>query len=285
MDCRVVLAQTNPRLGDLAANLADHHEHIQSAVERGAQLILFPELSLSGYFLKDQTSELALHRDSREIRELAERSRSISIAVGFVERSDDGRLYNAMAFLEDGAVLHVHRKVHLVTYGMFDEQREFAAGEGFDAFDSKLGRFGMLICEDAFHLSSGYLHFLANVDAMLVHSNSPGRGIAGGGEDLESRRTWNALLLAHSQFFQTWIAYVNRVGWEDGVLFSGGSRVLDPFGNEVCALPGFDVGILEARLTTRELERARVFTPLRRDAKPWLLAQGLERLAARDAAD
>jgi predicted amidohydrolase len=182
-----------------------------------------------------------------------------------------------MAFLEDGQVLHVHRKVHLVTYGMFDEEREFAAGEGFEAFDSKLGRFGMLICEDAWHLSSGYLHFLNNVDAMLLHSNSPGRGIVGGGSELESSRTWNTLLSAHALFFQTWICYVNRVGWEDGVLFSGGSRVIDPFGREVGQLEGFEPGTLEARWLSRDLQRARLQTPLRRDAKPWLLAEGLAR--------
>ncbi len=277
MDCRVTLAQTNPALGNLVANLADHVARIDAAVAKGSQLILFPELSLTGYFLKDQTADLALPIEAREIRELALLSKKISVAVGFVERSKDGRIYNSMAFLEDGRVLHVHRKVHLVTYGMFDEEREFAAGGGFQAFDSKHGRFGMLICEDAWHLSSGYLHFLNNVDAMLVHSNSPGRGVGGAEGELESSRTWNTLLRAHSTFFQTWISYVNRVGWEDGVVFSGGSCVLDPFGKEIAKLDGFEPGILEARLATRDLERARTSTPLRRDAKPWLLAEGLSR--------
>lgn len=277
MDCRVTLAQTNPTLGNLAANLRDHVERVRAAAAAGSQLIVFPELSLTGYFLKDQTVDLALSLDARELAELVALSSSISILVGFVERSVDGRIYNASAFLEGGRVLAVHRKVHLVTYGMFDEQREFAAGDHFRPIDSKLGRFGVLICEDAWHVSSGYLHFLNNVDALLVPSCSPGRGIGGGGSDLQSRRTWNTLLEAHGRFFQTWVVYANRVGWEDGVVFSGGSRVVDPFGETVCALDGFDPGTLAGRLDSRTLDRARVVTPLRRDAKPWILADGLER--------
>ncbi|MCE9593031.1 MAG: carbon-nitrogen hydrolase [Planctomycetes bacterium] len=282
MDCRVTLLQTNPTLGNLAANLRDHVERIHAAIAAGSQLVVFPELSLTGYFLKDQTVDLALPIGAKELQELAALSKDISIVVGFVERSKDGRIYNATAFLEDGKVLAVHRKVHLVTYGMFDEQREFAAGEEFRPIDSKLGRFGILICEDAWHVSSGYLHFLHNVDVMLVPSNSPGRGVGGGGPELESRRTWNTLVEAHGRFFQTWIVYVNRVGWEDGVLFSGGTRVVDPFGEVAATLEGFDIGSLQCRLDSNTLERARVVTPLRRDAKPWILAEGLARDLSKD---
>ena len=128
MDCRITLSQINPTLGNLTKNLELHVAEIEAAKSAGSQLVLFPELSLSGYFLKDQTSEIALRLDSPLLKGLAEQSRKISIAAGFVERSPEGRLYNSIGFFEDGALLHVHRKVHLVTYGMFDEQREFAAG-------------------------------------------------------------------------------------------------------------------------------------------------------------
>ena len=126
MNCRVVLSQTNPRLGDLRANLEDHVERVRAAAQAGADLVLFPELSLTGYFVRDQVSDLGLVLDSPEIARLAELSRQVSIGVGFVERTSAGRFYNSFAFLEDGAVLDVHRKVHLVSYGMFDESRDFA---------------------------------------------------------------------------------------------------------------------------------------------------------------
>lgn len=283
-DCRLTIAQTNPALGNVQKNLEAHVAAIQAALDAGQELIVFPELSLTGYFLKDQTAELALRLDSPELQVLAALSKRISILAGFVELAADGRIYNSAAFFEDGRVLHVHRKVHLVTYGMFDEEREFAAGDEFRAFDSKLGRFGVLICEDAWHVSSGLQHFLAGVDAILVPSCSPGRGIGGGGEELSSETTWRTLLDAHALLFQTWVVYANRVGWEDGVFFWGGSRVIDPFGKLVARIEGFEAAHVDATIDTQALRRARVATPLLRDAKPWLLARALERIAAEERA-
>jgi len=278
MDCRLTVAQTNPALGNVGRNLEEHVAQVEAARRSGSQVIVFPELSLTGYFLKDQTAEVALSIESRELARLAELSRDISIAVGFVERSDDGRIYNSVAFLEDGAVLHVHRKVHLVTYGMFDEMREFAAGHSFATFRSRHGRFGLLVCEDAWHVSSGYQHFLAGADALLVTSCSPGRGVDGGARELASERTWRTLLEAYGLLFQTWVVYSNRVGWEDGVFFWGGSRVIDPFGAESARLEGLEPGRLDVRITSDALRRARVATPLRRDSRPDLLARALGRL-------
>ena len=191
-------------------------------------------------------------------------------------------MYNSIGFFEDGALLHVHRKVHLVTYGMFDEQREFAAGECFAAFESKLGRFGIMICEDLWHVSSAYPYFLADVDAFLVHSCAPGRGVVQDDGDLSSQRTWQTLLAAQALTTQTWVVWTNRVGWEDGVFFSGGSRVVDPFGKTHAMLEGIEPGRLEVQLSSREMERARLMTPLRRDAKPWLLEQSLARHRTQD---
>ncbi len=280
--CRLTVAQTNPALGNVAKNLEDHVAAIETAVAAGSQLIVFPELSLTGYFLKDQTAELARSVESEELKRLAELSKRVSILVGFVERAEDGRIYNSAAFLEDGRVLHVHRKVHLVTYGMFDEQREFAAGDEFRTFESKHGRFGVLICEDAWHVSSGLQHFLAGADALLIPSCSPGRGVSGGAAELSSEANWRTLLDAHSLFFQTWVVYANRVGWEDGVFFWGGSRVLDPFGRLVARIEGIESGHVQASIDGAALRRARVATPLLRDSKPWMLARGLRRIAGED---
>ena len=99
-----------------------------SQVADGVQLLIFPELSLTGYFLKDQTSDVALRRGEGPLERLAELSKEVSIAAGFVERGEDGQLYNAYGFWEDGELLGVHRKVHLVTYGMFEEHRDLGAG-------------------------------------------------------------------------------------------------------------------------------------------------------------
>jgi predicted amidohydrolase len=276
MDCRLVVAQTNPVLGDLRANLEDHLQRVEAAAGK-ADLILFPELSLTGYFLRDQVDEVALVPDDALLHPLVERSKRISIAFGFVERSREGRLYNALAFLEDGRLLGVHRKVHLVTYGLFDEGRDFAAGERFRVFESRHGRFGPLICEDMWHMPSAYSYFLDDADAILVASASPARGVDAPGPGLASQRTWNVLLSATALLYRTWVAYSSRVGWEDGIGFGGGSRVLDPYANARAALEGLEPGSVNATMDSAILRRARNELPLRRDEKPWILAAELAR--------
>lgn len=281
MHATVVLAQIDPTLGNLEANLAMHLSEVRAALSSKAQIVLFPELSLTGYFLRDQTPDVALRVDDVRLRPLLELSHSISIGVGWIERAADERLYNAYAWLEDGKVLAVHRKVHLVTYGMFDDARDFAPGERFEAVPSKHGRFGVLICEDMWHFSAAWLHFLANVDALIVPSASPGRGVASGDEaGLHSVRVWNRLQESLALLFQTWIVYINRVGSEDGLVFSGGSRVVDPFGNAQAELPLLEAARLSVHLDADTLRRARLATPLRRDEKPWLVAREISRLVA-----
>jgi predicted amidohydrolase len=162
-----------------------------------------------------------------------------------------------------------------VTYGMFEESRDIAPGERFVPFESKHGRFGVLVCEDMWHISAGYIHFLNGVDAILVPSASPGRGVTETNGELRSARVWNTMLEAASLWFQTWIVYVNRVGVEDGITFGGGSRVIDPDGNTTAKLDIFDVGTVDARMTTAALERARFATPLRRDEKPWIVSRAV----------
>lgn len=280
MDCRVVLAQIEPTLGNVAANLETHVREIRAAIDARADVVVFPELSLTGYFLKDQTSEVALALDSAELEKIADLSRQISIVVGFAERGRDGRVYNAVAWFEDGELLELHRKVHLVHYGMFDEARDFAPGERFRAFESKHGRFGLLICEDMWHIGSSWLHFLSNVDALVVASAGPARGVTEDESGLRSTHVWNKIHDTLALLYQTWIVYVNRVGSEDGILFGGGSRVVDPHGRETAVIEGLEPGRVTAHLSSDVLRRARVSTPLRRDEKPWIIARELNRLGS-----
>ena len=284
MPCTVRLCQCDTLLGNLAANLERHLAEIEGARAEGVDLIAFPELSLTGYFLKDQTAEVALPLDAPELERLAEASHDISILAGFVERARDGRLYNALAFFEEGRLLGLHRKVHLVTYGMFEEQRDLAAGRSFETIESKHGRFGLLTCEDAWHVDGAYLYFLDGVDCLLIASAGPGRGVTAAPEAkgetrsrLASGRVWESLQDAHGLFFRSWILYVNRCGFEDGILFGGGTRAVDPFGH---CLPGsleLDPGTLDVKLEEKVLERARVQTPLRRDERPGLFLRELAR--------
>ena len=137
--CRVALAQIAPRLGQLDANVALHLEAIQRARREGAGLVAFPELSLTGYLLRDDVPEVAVTLDDPRLSRLLRASREIDVLVGLVEEAPGHRFHNTAAYLSGGRVLHVHRKVYLPTYGMFDEGRDFAAGDRFRAFVSRRG--------------------------------------------------------------------------------------------------------------------------------------------------
>lgn len=281
MDLALTIAQTNPTLGDVHENLGEHLRVATAAADEGADLVLFPELSLTGYFLRDQVFDLAVAPDDALLDPLRDLSRRVTLVIGLAERAPDGRCFNSQVVLEDGAVLAVHRKVHLVSYGMFDEGRDFAAGEAWDTVTSKHGRFGLFLCEDLWHLGGQYLRLLDRVDAFLVGSAGPGRGVSPRSTDgdaaprFESVDTWHTLLGAAAMHAQCYVAWANRVGFEDGIAFGGSSAVLGPEGRELAACPGLDEGTATAHLTSAALFRARQRTPLLRDSRPELVRRAL----------
>ncbi len=155
MKLNLALAQINTVLGDVEKNLAKHLKLIEEPRQGGAELVIFPELSLTGYVLQDLAPTVAHKVDESDpiFHQLLQASRDIDIMVGFVEEDLRNRFYIASAYLSGGKALHVHRKVYLPTYGLFDEGRFFAWGDGVSAFDTRFGRVGMLICEDFWHAS------------------------------------------------------------------------------------------------------------------------------------
>ena len=151
---RIALAQIAPGLGLLEENLARHHDLLGEARAGGADLVVFPELGLTGYQLQDLAGDVAMRLDDPRLLALAAATGGMSAVVSFVEESADHRLFIAAALLEDGRLVHVHRKLFLPTYGLFDERRFFAAGDQLRATPSRLGpAVGMAICEDFWHLS------------------------------------------------------------------------------------------------------------------------------------
>jgi len=277
---RLALAQCAPALGDLKDNLDLHLELTQQAITEGADMVVFPELSLTGYFLKDLVPEVAMTLDDARLAPLIELSKRIDIATGVVLKSEDFRYYNAALYLSGGEVKHVHRKVYLPTYGMFDEQRYFAPGDRIRAFDVAGVRAGMLVCEDMWHLSSPYLLFVQGVSLLLCISSSPGRGVlANADADVApgSVGSWNDLLQTVAEYTTSYVAYVNRLGYEDGVNFWGGSCVFGPDGQMVVDA-GENAGLVIADIDVREVERQRLATPLLRDEKAEFTLRELERI-------
>lgn len=275
-DFTAVLAQIKPKLGCVADNLALIEERIQQAVAAKADLIVFPELALTGYFLKDLVPETARRLDSPEINRLKDLSQNISIAIGFVEETSDYRFYNSAVYLEDGEIRHLHRKVYLPTYGLFDEQRYLARGERFRAFDTKFGRMGMLICEDMWHLSSSYILAMDGAATLICLSSSPGRGVEEA--ELGSADAWQSLTATTARFLNCRVLYCNRVGYEDGVNFWGGSEYVAPSGNSVIRGKILEEDLLQAVVDEGSLRRERIFSPMLRDENLFVTMQELRRI-------
>ena len=273
----VALAQIDSRLGDRGHNLERHRNWVQQARDAGAQLLVFPELSLTGYFLKDLVPESAIQLDSPELRELAALSTELDVVVGAVIESPDHRYFNASLYLSRGELLHLHRKVYLPTYGMFDEQRYFAPGDRFRSFATPFGRAGLLVCEDIWHLSSAYILSLEGVDMIICPSASPGRGITTD-ERLGTAESYALVCRTYAQFLTTFFLYCNRVGFEDGANFWGGSMVIGPNGDIIAQRPDADEALIVASIDLAEVRRERLANPLLRDERIELTINELRRV-------
>lgn len=274
---RVALAQIAPRLGELDANVSLHLDGVRDARRAGADLVVFPELSLTGYLLHDQVPEVALTVSSSRFKRLLSASRNLDVVFGFVEETEDHRYHNATAYLSCGRLVHLHRKVYLPTYGMFEEGRDFAAGDRLRAFDAPFGRAGMLICEDCWHPACAWILAQQGLDVLLAASSGPTRG-ARPGRGITSLGVWHDLLRVTAQFQTAFVVYVNRVGYEDGVNFGGGSMAVDPFGRVLATLPALAPAMDVVDLDGSVLRRARLAYPLLRDEDLELAAREIDRI-------
>lgn len=281
MSFRIAIAQINPRLGDLPANLALYEEKITQGIREKADLLLFPELSLTGYFLRDMVPNVALKMGSPKMEKLRKLSRRLPFVAGLVEESADHRFYNAAVYFESGEIRHVHRKVYLPTYGMFDEQRYFARGDRLRAFDSQFGRVAILICEDLWHPSTIYLAALDGALAILCPSTSPLRGMVEGQAQDDNARYWEMINRTYAETFSVFMVYGNRCGFEDGVGFWGGSEIVDPFGERVAKGEYYREDFISGEIVFESVRRKRTMAPLLRDEDLDLTINELMRIRER----
>jgi predicted amidohydrolase len=279
---RIAIAQIAPRLGGLSENLVRHRELIAESRAKGAKLVVFPELGLTGYQLQDLASEVAMRLDDPRLAELASTTHGLSAAVSFVEESADHRLFIAAALMEDGEITHVHRKLFLPTYGLFDERRFFAPGDVLRAVPSRLGvGVGIAICEDFWHLGVPELLALDGAQILLNVSSSPGRDLAATNEvGLGTATSWRTLMRTYAQLTTSFVVFCNRVGVDESISFWGGSEVISPSGEALFSAPLFDEGLFFVDVSLEEIRRARIGLPLLRDERLEWQARELGRVIA-----
>lgn len=273
---KIALAQINSILGDLDKNLQIHVNYCEEAVSKGADVIVFPELSLTGYSLKDLNYEVAINvSTSKKLDKITELSKKIDIVLGFAEESNSYAIYNSSAYLADEKIINIHRKIYPPTYTIFEELRYFSAGKKCDVFETKFGTTGMLVCEDMWHISLPYIQAMKGAKIIFGIAASPTRM----GTNTEKFKNYEINSEQHKTFarlLSLYFIFTNRVGYEDGVNFWGGSEIIDPFGNIVASGKIFEEELIIADIDMNEVRRARLSARHFLDENPDLTIKNLK---------
>jgi predicted amidohydrolase len=251
--------QFAPRFADPQANL----ERMRTlARESTADVLLTPELSLTGYDLGDEAAHLARPIvEQQPFDDAAADAAGVShLAIGLCERGDDGLTYNALAIVHRGTVQFRHRKVYLPTYGMFDEGRFWARGGELRPWHLGSWCIGLLLCEDLWHPALSWLYAAAGAHLLLVAAAAGGRGAIDGGEAggrFASADSWERIIRTMAQLHGVYVAFANRTGVEGGVTFAGGSLIAAPDGSILARANEDEETTLRVELSLEEVARAR----------------------------
>jgi NAD+ synthetase len=285
----VGLVQFKPSKPRVQENLARARERVSDAA--GVHdLLVFPEASLSGYFLEGGVVEAAVGAEAVASGLGDASTDHPDVVLGFYERWQ-GRLYNSVGHFtpRDGryAPLHVHRKMFLPTYGVFDEGRFVEAGRSLSPYDTRFGRMGMLICEEMWHSLPPTILAVGGAQLIVVVSASPMRELRPGGGVPGNVERWDALASSAAVEHGVFVVVSQLVGSEGGKVFPGASVAVAPDGRVLARGPLFDECVVSTRLTPGDVDRARFESPLLSDLELMLphLQGSLERASAWTRAD
>jgi NAD+ synthase (glutamine-hydrolysing) len=280
----LAIVQFKPWKGDYTRNLAHLGEIFTQldALEPRPQVAFLPETAVSGYFLEGGVRDQAVSAGTL-VSDLDEKYRvavpslaPMDVGLGFYEVWNNS-IYNSALYVTLGSeapvIRHIHRKVFLPTYGLFDEERFVDRGFEIRAFDTSWGRAAMLVCEDAWHSLSGTIAALDGAQVIFIASASPARGVKPRNNDRPGPSTierWERLARDIASEHGVFVALVQLVGTEGGKTFSGGSMVVGPKGDVKLRAPLWEEAIITATLDTSDLTRARVEMPLLTDLQTML---------------
>ncbi|MQA11146.1 MAG: amidohydrolase [Pseudonocardiaceae bacterium] len=269
---RVALAQTNCRLGDVEGNIANTERLIKDAAVQQADLVVFPELSLTGYALGQLADDISIPLNDPRLLELS--GHGPDVLIGLLEDAPVRR-HNSAVYLSDGHVVHNHRKLYLPNYLIWEERKHASPGQRMRAFDTAHARMATLVCNDCWQPMLPWLAAQDGAEVLLVPTNSAAKITAG---SFDPAPYWHDLLVFTARMQQCWVVFVNRVGDEAGARFWGGSQVLNPWGDVVASAPDSDESLLMVDIDVRAARRRRREMPLLQEARLGLLRRELERL-------
>jgi len=280
---KVALAQIDSVAGNVQINLKKHVDCIQQAIKEKTDLIVFPELSLTGEKVGPTVPDVSLTPDSEPIQQIAELSNEIDIVIGLAERSELNlyNRYNSAFYFCEGALTYRHRKLFLVNYAVFDEGKHYVPGNNLQAFDSRLGRMSMIVCNDAWHAATPYVAALDGAEMMIVPTNSA-RGTLQ--DYLDILQTWEHMNRAYSAMLGFYMVFVNRVGVRESLYgnftYWGGSEIIGPDGKEIAKAPYDEEALVYGEVDLKRIAEQRYAAPIIRDSRLWIFRQEINRLAA-----
>jgi predicted amidohydrolase len=294
---KVGVFQTNPILLDVKTNLESTIEHIQAAKAQGVDLAVFPELSLTGYFVRERYHEAALRIDSPEIKQLAGATKGTAAVVGFIEESQAMNFYNSALVAVDGEILFAYRKLNLPNYGVFEERKIFSGGKHVRVFKFKGLTIAPFICNDLWHPSLPYLGVTQKADIFITMFNSS-RGSMG--NEFSNIESWNIINRFYSRVFGVYNLCANRVGCEvfedlrsedeeqtdsaptavdkNPFRFWGGSEIINPFGQAIITAALFDPDAIFADISRDIVRKKRIMLPYLRNDDPYFTHRELGRI-------
>jgi len=262
----LLLAQTGPKLGNKERNLKQIAEQSSRARKKNIDLLIFPELHLTGYNMRDEVFPLAESipgPSTRKVESIA-KEHSVHVVFGMPEESEvKGVIHNTAVFVGPKGLIGRYRKIHLPTHSVFEERRYYRPGQEASVFKTDIGTIGLSICYDLYFPELTRLQALQGAELVVCISASPGL----------RRRFFEGFCLSRAMENAVYLAYVNRVGIEEGSQFWGGSRVIAPNGS-VLAQCKYDVEEFQiCKVDLGEVSRARAFIPTIKDLEPGLFDQ------------
>jgi predicted amidohydrolase len=274
---RVALAQIDSILGDTEENLRRSKEVVAEAKDRDTDLTVFPELSLSGYALGELGDDVPIEAHSKPISSLAEAAGEMAVVVGFCEEGRGFHTYNSAAYLEGGSIRHLHRKLYLPNYRIYEERKHYNPGQSMRAFDTRFGRMAMLICNDAWQTFLPFIAVQDGAQVLIIPADSG--SYPSYPELLDTRDYWRGITRFYARMLECYVVFVNRVGKQDNLVFWGYSHVVDPWGTVVAEGPLHEEALITVDIDLGNVRRRRREVPLVKEARLALLARELNRLA------
>ena len=300
---KVVIYQTYPVLFDVKANLEKIVEKIRQGSEQDAQLIVFPELALTGYFVGQRYHELALRLDSPEIKKLASSTKGTAAVIGFIEESPSMNFYNSALVAVDGEILFAYRKLNLPNYGVFEERKLFSPGKRVPVFKLHGFTVAVFICNDLWHPSLPYLGVVQKADIFVTIFNSSQGSM---GTDFSNIESWEIINKFYARVFGIYNLCANRVGeeaWKEKMSmlavetakirkaaesgrvsqketfrFWGGSEIVNPFGQQIAKAMQYEEDEISGDISRDLLRQKRILLPYLRGDDPFFTQRELDRI-------